>query len=299
LCGQEAVFCLSNRAITMPEVYGVFEGGGVRGTALVGAVKAAEEFGFTFSGYAGTSAGSIVASLLAAGYDADQLKKALMEKNLLEFLDPAGFGPKLLRLWRHQGFYKGEAFYRWMRQQLSLARTDGNSPNQRVAFSDLPNLFVIAADIKNRDTMLFGSRTGDVEVASAVRGSMSIPFFFTPYPYLDRVLVDGGILSNFPAWVFAQAGMPEQPILGFRLLPEDAPPPKINNVIDLATNMVFTQMKVLNERQIESVPQLHTIWLPTKGIKTTQFEITDAQKELLYQAGYEAAKSQLGTIAIE
>lgn len=51
------------------EVYGVFEGGGVRGTALVGAVAAAEKKGIGFRAVAGTSAGAIVASLIAARCD--------------------------------------------------------------------------------------------------------------------------------------------------------------------------------------------------------------------------------------
>lgn len=280
------------------EVYGVFEGGGVRGTALVGAVKAAEEYGFTFKAFAGTSAGSIVASLLAAGYNADQLKAALMDTDLTTFLDPTGFGPKLWRLWKHQGLYKGDAFYEWVRLHLSLARTGGLEKNKRVAFSSLPDLTVIATDVRNRDTMAFSkNRTGDVEVASAVRASMSIPFFFKPYPYSDRILVDGGLLSNFPAWVFQ--GREPRPILGFRLLPEDTPPPKIDNVIDLAMNMVFTQMKVLNETQIQGVPNLHTILLPTLGVKTTDFDITREQKGQLFEAGYETAKASLGTLVTQ
>ena len=57
----------------MTEVYGVFEGGGVRGTALVGGVAAAEEHGITFRAVAGTSAGAIVASLVAVGYNASEM----------------------------------------------------------------------------------------------------------------------------------------------------------------------------------------------------------------------------------
>ncbi len=57
---------------------GVFEGGGVKGIALVGAVSVVEEAGYSFVNLAGTSAGAIVATLLAAGYTAGELKTVLM-----------------------------------------------------------------------------------------------------------------------------------------------------------------------------------------------------------------------------
>jgi predicted acylesterase/phospholipase RssA len=55
------------------EAYGIFEGGGAKGLAHVGALKAAENRRINFHGVAGTSAGAIVASLIAAGYSSDEL----------------------------------------------------------------------------------------------------------------------------------------------------------------------------------------------------------------------------------
>jgi predicted acylesterase/phospholipase RssA len=55
------------------DAYGIFQGGGAKGYAHVGALKAAEERDIRFTRLAGTSAGAIVASLVAAGYSADEL----------------------------------------------------------------------------------------------------------------------------------------------------------------------------------------------------------------------------------
>ena len=55
----------------------VFEGGGVKGIGLVGAIKAVEEFGYNFKNLAGTSAGAIVASLLAVGYTTNEIKSIM------------------------------------------------------------------------------------------------------------------------------------------------------------------------------------------------------------------------------
>ncbi len=72
----------------MAEVYGIFEGGRVRGIALVGAVAAAEERQITFRATAGSSAGAIVASLLAADDSAGEMRRLLTEMNFKDFKDP-------------------------------------------------------------------------------------------------------------------------------------------------------------------------------------------------------------------
>lgn len=71
------------------DAFGIFEGGGAKGLAHVGALRAAEEQHVRFLGVAGTSAGAIVAALVAAGYKADDLycpdtRKGVLARDLLE-----------------------------------------------------------------------------------------------------------------------------------------------------------------------------------------------------------------------
>ena len=71
----------------MKKADAVFEGGGVKGLGLVGALTVAEENGYTdWRRVVGTSAGAIVASLLAAGYSAEELKEILMDLEYSELL---------------------------------------------------------------------------------------------------------------------------------------------------------------------------------------------------------------------
>ena len=63
----------------------VFEGGGVKGIGLVGAVAVAEERGYQWVNIAGTSAGAIVAALLAAGYSATEMKQIMEELDYNSF----------------------------------------------------------------------------------------------------------------------------------------------------------------------------------------------------------------------
>lgn len=69
------------------EIDGVFSGGGIKGLALIGAYQAIEEKGYRFKRIAGTSAGAIVASFIAAGYSSSEIMKIMDEIDLKELLD--------------------------------------------------------------------------------------------------------------------------------------------------------------------------------------------------------------------
>lgn len=66
----------------------VFEGGGVKGIGLVGAVPVTEAKGYEFVNVAGTSAGAIIAALVAAGYRAGELRDIMATLDYSKFKDP-------------------------------------------------------------------------------------------------------------------------------------------------------------------------------------------------------------------
>ena len=93
----------------------VFEGGGLKGIALVGAYSVLEERGYRPQNIAGTSAGAIVAALLAAGYTAAELRHTITECDLNSFKDRARKNwlplfPSIVSILKDRGMYEGEAF---------------------------------------------------------------------------------------------------------------------------------------------------------------------------------------------
>src|SRR6266700_7238934 len=97
------------------KVDGVFEGGGVTGIGLVGAVSVIEAAGYEFANLAGTSAGAIIASLLAAGYNAAELKQTINGIDFNTFEDPPLIGhiPFVGAVVDEiflKGLYKGDVF---------------------------------------------------------------------------------------------------------------------------------------------------------------------------------------------
>jgi len=133
--------------------------------------------------------------------------------------------------------------------------------------------------------------------------SMSIPFFYKPVTLrnaktsLLSYMVDGGLLSNYPVWLFdTQEGIPQWPTLGFKLVePEEGAPRIVRGPISMLSALFSTMMEAHDARYIKEENFVRTIPIPTLGVKTTEFDITRDRSEALYQSGREAGKEFFDT----
>lgn len=292
-------------------VNAVFEGGGVKGIALVGAIQAAEAHDVTFHRLAGTSAGAIVAACLAAGYSAEELKRVILATPFSSFLrnGPAfqWLGP-FTRMMFKKGLYSGGVLEQWIRDLLRAkgVRTFGDLPEGklRIIASDITNgkLLVLPQDLSD-----YGMKPSSFDVARAVRMSASIPYFFDPviirYATADTAkvsrkkmnayIVDGGLLSNFPLWLFEQDRDPGTrqmvPVVGFNLVGKNEQRPHhIRGIFSMLEAIFETMLSARDERYIEQINRYRTIKIPTLGVRNTQFHLTNEESMRLYDAGYEA-----------
>lgn len=294
-------------------INGVFEGGGVKGISLAGAVKAAEDHGACFHRVAGTSSGSIVASLIAAGFRAEEMKEIILSTSFTQFLKRSpvfniSFVGPALRVLLKKGLYSGEALEDWMRQILLKKGV--------CTFKDLPKgkLRIIASDITSGrilvlpdDLERISINPGSFEVARAVRMSCSIPYFFDPVllrlptklvkgrPFAEQFLhiVDGGLLSNFPLWLFDRDhrmnGKDMIPTVGFQMVGKNSNQPHvIRGPFSMLQALVETMLSAHDERYIEQSNRYRTVKIPTLGIGTTQFDIGKEESLLLYESGLRA-----------
>jgi NTE family protein len=185
----------------------VFEGGGVKGIAYVGAMEVLEQKAITkqISRVGGTSAGAINAVLFAAGYSNSETLKILKNLNFNNFLDDSwGLVRDTKRLVEDFGWYKGDFFHDWISK---LVNQKLGSPN--VTFRDLkeakrPDLYVYGTNLSTRFGEVFSvEHTPSTRIADAVRISMSIPLFFAAFKNARKdVYVDGGVLNNYPVKLF-------------------------------------------------------------------------------------------------
>ncbi|AWV34965.1 patatin-like phospholipase family protein [Paenibacillus sp. FSL H7-0716] len=297
------------------EINAVFEGGGVKGISLAGAVEATEKAGRTFKKVAGTSSGAIVATLLAAGYEGEEMSRIIQGTSFSSFMkrapiyNTAWVGPAL-RVLLKKGLYSGEALESWMR---SLLLKKGI-----ITFRDLPpgKLSIIASDITNGRILVlpdgleqYGISPEHFEVAKAVRMSCSIPYFFDPVmlrlngqsargkSFIEQFVyvVDGGLLSNFPLWLFdgMDSKVPGKriPTVGYQTVGKTDPQPhRIRGPFSMLQAMVSTMLSAHDEKYIEDDKYVRTVTIPTLGIGTTQFNITKMQSDELYAAGLKAGE---------
>jgi len=282
---------------------GVFSGGGIKGLALVGACAAIEEQGFRFKRVAGTSAGSIIAGLLAAGYTSAEMADILDGIDLKKLLDPRKtFFPSALTKWLfvywRLGLYKGDELECWIEEVLAARglRTFGDLVPGclRIIASDLTNgrILVLPDDLPK-----YGIDPLTFPVAKAIRMSSSLPFFFEPVKLRDRVgtniVVDGGVLSNFPMWLFDQEKMLKmRPVLGVKLSQNLMQQPKknIKNALQLFDALFDTMKDAHDSRYISRKHEKNIIFIPMEESLTTEFQLTDEKKQELIKLGKNSAE---------
>lgn len=288
------------------EVDGVFSGGGIRGIAFIGAIQVLEERGFQFRRLAGTSAGSLVAALLAAGYRSEELYQEISQISMNELLDRRKFQIPfpILRwfpLYWRMGLYKGDKLEDWIGKLLKKkgVRTfaDISPGSLKIVASDLSNgkILVIPDDLHRYDLS-----PEAFSVARAVRMSCTVPYFFEPvkmrYRKQRAVIVDGGVLSNFPMWLFAgRGGKQKRPVIGINLSPkqDEYPANEITNALELFEALFKTMKDAHDNRYISRRHAQHIIFLPTEGIGSLDFSNDEEQIAQLIAIGREETEKFL------
>jgi NTE family protein len=309
----------------------VFEGGGVKGIGLAGAFGYLDEQGFLPQRVAGTSAGAITAALVAAGYSGAELRSLVLEEMKFKSFEDGGHWPvnQALQLAAHKGLHPGKYFESWMRERLEqkgittfgqLRQQDADTGTVRY------RLQVIASDITQQRMLVLpqdaqehlGQDPDELEIAVAVRMSMSIPIFFDPVihhdprnPHDERLIVDGGLLSNFPVWLFdvPDGQEPRWPTFGLLLVAPNQREPLVPgphpprtgegkvSILGFLLAIAHTTMEAHDRLYVEQANYARTIPINTVGVQTTQFSIDDdpALKQKLYQSGRDAAAEFLKT----
>lgn len=283
----------------------VFEGGGMCGIGIVGALKYMESQDFTWENVAGTSVGSVIAACIAAGYTAKELGKLLVETDFTKFQDKNFVQRfpiigKAFGLFKENGIYSGDYIEEWMG---SILKAKGVVKFKDISPNGNSRLKIIASDITNRAMMIlpddlskYGIDPMEFKIAKAVRMSSSIPFFFKPVMlnHKDGIcyVVDGSVTCNFPINIFDTGRIPDIPTFGFKFSSEKSSntasgkTDPISILYDIASTM-SSEIHSVYEKE-ENIAR--TILIPTVGVETTEFNI-DREKGLrLYKSGYKSAE---------
>lgn len=296
--------------------YLVFSGGGLKGISYCGAVLNLEKIGILYNekgeskikGYAGTSIGSLFASLLAIGYKPSDLSEILKSLDLTKFFDgKLEMIQDFALIFENFGLCNGNYIDEFL-GKLIKDKTGTPDYTFKQLYDDKQiALVVVGTDINYEKTVYFYHQNenqsfANIPIRKAIRISMSLPLIFHPVKYEGDLFVDGGILDNFPIHVFdgkypgdikAKLNLcnPNPKVLGLRIIPEDEEP----NVIKKRQNIdgffnyciSYINMFLLeNERRIMTPANiLRTIHIITPDYPLTDFSLSLFQKLDLVKRG--------------
>ncbi|SKC45523.1 patatin-like phospholipase family protein [Maledivibacter halophilus] len=320
----------------------VFEGGGVLGIAYLGVLDYLYNKGIlqNITKVAGTSAGAITTCLTSFSLPFNEMKKIADtldykkipqngEHSDLKIIPHAikkeiekifGDIDCIYRLIKNYGWFSSEYFYKWIKKQIAdqfdsskklppYTFKDFKTPYIHVNQRPFLDLYIIGTDISTNSSMLFSyETTPDMEVAEAVRISMSIPLFFESIEInkdmsyknsISHVFSDGGIMRNYPINLFDSNYFMDNIINGINIQTLGAKfisQPKyneINNLLEYIENLFKSFMKVQEDIYNQSPKdKMRSIEIDTKNVSSTNFDITTGDKtyNFLYNQGYKAAK---------
>lgn len=319
----------------------VFEGGGILGIAYLGVLNYLSQAGIlqNVRRVAGTSAGAVTACLTSFNLpfgDIQRMVDTLDFRKIPGKEKPPGlenlpdivkkevekyFGDIdcLYRLFTKYGWYSSQYFYDWLKKQIA-DQFDSSKKGPPYTFADFRNpylhknnrpfrdLYIIGTDISHKASRVFSyETTPSMEVAEAVRISISIPLFFeaitienqefNPY-HLPSVFSDGGVMRNYPINLFDQANYRDKVMYGVNAqtlgarFNSQVHYSKIHNLIDFVKNLFLSYLSIQQDVYNNSPEdRARSIQINTKEISPVNFNITphDETYHFLYQEGYHAA----------
>lgn len=255
-------------------------GGGVRGAAHIGAIKALEENGIKIDAVAGTSAGSIVAALLGMGYTTDEMLKLFnyFSKSVM------GISPKYMLngIKEKRGIQLGGLTTGYNIE--SAIEESGNLKGIKdIKDIDIP-IAIPATDLISDKEIIFTNSKNlqgeeyihDIEIAKAVRASSTFPGMYAPFEYEKYQFVDGGIFNNLPVGEVKKLGVDKVIAIKFKI----KSPRKQKTVYNIAMQSLDLMTENLVKESVKNSD--YVIEIDLRDVKP--FSIS--KLEFCYKEGY-------------
>jgi NTE family protein len=271
----------------------VFEGGGVKGIAYTGALERLNELDLlkNVKRYAGSSAGSIIATLLAVGYTTKELKNIMVKIDFPALLDDKiGVLRDAYAIMSKYGYCDGAIFTTIMEKYIG---------KKDYTFKQLWDdrgieLVIVGTNLNRMQEVHFSYKTyGDMPIVKAVRISMSIPLIFKPIKMEADYYVDGGVTNNYPLTVFDDKNTYNDKTIGIKFHTADKEEPleiykgrrNIESVIGYIQTLIDT-VSISNEHAaINDNYKKRSIVIDTGKISSTDFDLSAKEKYFLIEQG--------------
>ncbi|WP_161888395.1 patatin-like phospholipase family protein [Pontibacter russatus] len=331
------ILCLSAASAQEAQIRNlVFEGAGIRGLAYAGVIAELERQRLLqdVEKVGGTSAGAITALMVSLGYSAGEMEDIISDTKFQKFNDGRFiFVGGLLRMRQKYGWYRSKKFAGWLEDIIRHKTGNADITFRELHDSGHRDLYITATCLNRQKLLVFSYETyPDMKVKDAVRASMSVPLYFEAV-FIDStgnvhqkhkrqdnldIMVDGGILGNFPITLFDSVATDslQQPrrianrqTLGARIdsdeqikndaLSKELVPLEIRNLQDYVSAFYILALENLNRSQLEPADWERTISVSSVGIAPRVKRLTKAQKALLVNSGREHTAAYLNAKSAE
>ena len=277
-----------------------FSGGGIKGIAHIGALKAFEEENIKFDYIAGTSSGSIVACLYSVGYNSDEIyeifKKYINKINYFEIKNIINLilGILIKRKIIITGLNSGKKIEKLINKECAKKEINNINQINKKLLIPCVNLKTgdvhIFSSIKNRNRKEYSDNIiyeNNINIGKAVRASCSYPGVFSPCIIEDNYMVDGGIRENVPWKELKECGA--RKVISVIFQNEIKEKNEIN-MFDVISGSMELLCRELSNYELNGADYL-------LKIKTKNIQLLDKTKmDYLYNLGYIETKGKINEI---
>ncbi len=306
----------------------IFEGAGIRGIAYGGVIQVLEDNGKMegIKKCGGTSAGAITALMISIGYKSWEINEIIAGTRFEKFNDGEYlFVGGMTRLKNRFGWYKGDEFSEWLGKIIERKTGNADIRFNELAEKGYKDLYITATCLNKQRLLVFSPETYPaMKIKDAVRISMSIPLYFEAV-FIDRdgnvfeeqnqegdldIVVDGGIIGNFPIFLFDSTALgaqgesiriPNEKTLGVRIdsdqqirsdsAAKELAPVKITSISDYLSAFYHIVLENLNRNQLIPADWDRTISVSNAGMSPRIKKLSEAEKKKLIRSGEIAAKA--------
>ncbi|MDG1475896.1 MAG: patatin-like phospholipase family protein [Vicingaceae bacterium] len=278
----------------------VLSGGGASAVSHIGVLKALEENNIPVDYITGTSMGALVGGLYAAGYSPEEIEKVFLSQQFKDWAE-GNLDDKYVYYLREKNDNPSMITFKLELDKLLETSIPTNltsptaldyglmkyfAPSTAAAENNFDKLFIpfrcVASDIVAKKPYVFK----EGKLATAVRASMSYPFYLTPVSHQDKLLFDGGLYNNFPADVMIDDFNPDY-IIGSNV--------SSNFEIPDEDNIVSQIKRMAADNTEYSIPEnVPSILIEPEASDFSLFDFDENKK--LIEIGYNATLKQINQI---